>query len=49
MLAGDAVLSVNGVDLTGLKNQEVVNVLQRAPNNVTIVMSWGTGSLSSKS
>ena len=41
-------LSVNGVDLSGLTNQEVVNVLQQAPNNVTLVMSWGTGSLNSK-
>ncbi|KAL5261930.1 hypothetical protein ACHWQZ_G007590 [Mnemiopsis leidyi] len=46
---GDAVLSVNGVDLCGLSNQAVVNVLQQAPNNVTIVMSWGTGTVNSKS
>ena len=42
-------LSVNGVDLSGMSNQDVVNVLQQAPNNVTIVMSWGTGTLNSKS
>ena len=35
-------ISVNGVDLTDLTTQQVTSILQQAPDNVTMVMSWGT-------
>lgn len=35
-------ISVNGVDLTNLTTQQVTSILQQAPDNVTMVMSWGT-------
>eukprot|EP00116_Pleurobrachia_bachei_P013389 sb/3473651/ len=44
LLLGDAILSLNGISLSDLSTQEVLTLLQQAPANVSLVMSWGTAS-----
>ncbi len=38
VLAGDVVVAVNGVDVTGLKHRGVIRLVQRAHSDVTLTL-----------